>query len=128
LVFQDIEKLTNDYNAVDNVTYGKYSSYSLGGFYVPRNNLFSKYYQKIVYRGGLRYTKTGTIINSQEIDEKAITLGMGMPIIGSLSNINVGLEYGQRGTTSHGLIQENYFTLSVSFSLNDKWFRHSKID
>jgi len=127
-VFQNIGKLTDDYNTASNVTYGKSSSYSLGGFYVPRNNVFSKYYQKVVYRGGLRYAKTGTIIDSQEIYEKAITFGMGLPVINSLSNINVGLEYGQRGTTSHGLIQENYFTLAISFSLNDKWFRHHGID
>ncbi|MGQ7945559.1 hypothetical protein [Flavobacterium sp. WC2509] len=128
LVFQNVGKLANDYNTADNVTYGKYSSYSLGGFYVPNNNLFSKYYQKIVYRGGLKYTKTGTVINAEEINEKAITFGMGLPILGSISNANIGLEYGQRGTTSHGLVQENYFSLSVSFSLNDKWFGHRKID
>lgn len=127
-VFQDVGKLTDDYNTVSNVTYDKMSSYSLGGFYVPRSNVFSKYYQKIVYRGGLKYTRTGTIINAQEINEKSISFGMGLPILGSISNANVGLEYGQRGTTSHGLIQENYFTLSVSFSLNDKWFGHRKID
>nr|WP_315199675.1 hypothetical protein [uncultured Flavobacterium sp.] len=128
LVFQNVGKLTDDFNAVDNATYGKYSSYSLGGFYVPNNNVYSKYFQKIVYRGGLRYTKTGTIINSEEIDEKAISFGMGLPVIGSLSNVNIGLEYGQRGTTSHELIQENYVTIAMSFSLNDKWFGHRKID
>lgn len=128
LVFQDVEKLTNDYNTLSNVTYGRYSSYALGGFYLPKNNVFSKYFEKIIYRGGLKYVKTGTIINSQEISEKAITFGMGLPILGSLSNANIGLEYGQRGTTSHGLVQENYFTVAVSFSLNDKWFGHRKID
>jgi hypothetical protein len=128
LVFQNVGNLTDDFNTLSNITYGKYSSYSLGGFYVPNNNVFSKYYQKIVYRGGLKYAKTGTIINSKEIDEKAVTFGMGLPITGSLSNVNVGLEYGQRGTTASGLIQENYFTFSMSFSLNDKWFGHRKID
>ena len=128
LVFQNVGKLTDDFNTVDNVSYGRYSSYSLGGFYVPKYNVFSKYYQKIVYRGGLRYTKTGTIIKSEEIDEKAISFGMGLPVIGSISNVNIGLEYGKRGTTSNGLIQENYFTLAMSFSLNDKWFGHRKID
>jgi hypothetical protein len=128
LVFQDVEKLTDDFNTVSNVTYGRYSSYTLGGFYLPKSNVFSKYYEKIVYRGGLKYTKTGTIINSQEISEKAITFGMGLPILGSISNANIGLEYGQRGTTSNGLVQENYFTVAMSFSLNDKWFGHRKID
>jgi hypothetical protein len=128
LVFQNVGKLTDDFNTVDNVSYGKYSSYSLGGFYVPNYNVYSKYYQKIVYRGGLRYTKTGTIIDSEEIDEKAVSFGVALPIIASLSNVNLGLEYGQRGTTSHGLIQENYVTLAVSFSLNDRWFRKHGID
>ncbi|PKB17109.1 hypothetical protein [Flavobacterium sp. 5] len=128
LVFQNVGKLTDDFNTLSNVTYGKYSSYSLGGFYVPNYNVFSRYFQKVVYRGGLKYTKTGTIISSEEIDEKAVTLGFGMPIIGSLSNFNLGLEYGTRGTTSNGLVKENYFTLAVSFSLNDKWFGHRKID
>lgn len=128
MVFQNVGKLADDYNTMDNVVYERYSSYSIGGFYVPNNNVFSKYYQKIVYRGGLKYAKTGIVINSKEIDEKAITFGMALPVIGSLSNINIGLEYGQRGTTSHGLIQENYFTLAMSFSLNDKWFRRRGID
>ena len=95
---------------------------------MPNNNVFSKYFQKVIYRGGLKYTKTGTVIKSEEINEKAVTFGMGLPILGSLSNVNIGLEYGQRGTTSKGLVQENYFSLAVSFSLNDKWFGHRKID
>lgn len=128
LVFQNVGKLTDDFNTVDNVSYEKYSSYSLGGFYVPNSNVFSKYFQKVIYRGGLKYTKTGTVINSEEINEKAVTFGMGLPILGSISNVNVGLEYGQRGTTSKGLVKENYFSLAVSFSLNDKWFGHRKID
>lgn len=127
-VFQNIGKLADDYNTVSNVTYGRSSSYSLGGYYIPKNNVFSKYYQKIVYRAGWKYAKTGTIINSKEIDEKGITLGMGLPIIGSISNVNIGIEFGQRGTTSSGLIQENYFTFAMSFSLNDKWFGQRKID
>jgi len=128
MVFQNVGELANDFNSISDLSYGKYSSYALGGFYVPNYNVFSNYFQKIVYRGGLKYTKTGTVIKSKEIDEKAITLGLGMPILGSLSNVNVGLEYGVRGTTANGLIQENYFSVGVSFSLNDKWFGHRKID
>jgi hypothetical protein len=76
----------------------------------------------------LRYTKTGTIIDSEEIDDKAITLGFGLPVSGSYSNVNLGLEFGQKGTTAKGLVQENYFSLALSFSLNDKWFGQRKID
>ena len=128
MTFQNVGKLSDEFNTADNVTYGKFSSYSIGGHYVPNFNVFSKYYQKIVYRAGLKYTKTGTTINSVDIDEKAVTLGFGLPISGSFSNMNIGLEYGKRGTTTNGLIQENYFTLAISFSLSDKWFRQSRIE
>jgi hypothetical protein len=128
MIFQNVGKLTDEFNTSDNVTYRRFSSYSIGGHYVPNFNVFSKYYQKIVYRAGLKYTKTGTTIKSIDIDEKAVTLGFGLPISGSFSNINIGLEYGKRGTTTNGLIQENYLTLAMSFSLSDKWFRQSKIE
>jgi hypothetical protein len=128
MVFQNVGDLVNDYNTSTQASYGKYSSYSIGGYYVPNFNVFSRYYQKVVYRAGLRFTKTGTIINSEEIDDKAITLGFGLPVPGNVSNVNVGLEFGQKGTTAKGLVQENYITLAVSFSLNDKWFGQRKID
>ncbi|WP_281227721.1 hypothetical protein [Flavobacterium aquiphilum] len=128
MTFQNVGDLANEYNASSKATYGKYSSYSLGGYYVPNFNVFSQYYKKVVYRGGLRFTKTGTIIDSEEIDDKAISLGLGLPIPGGVSNINLGLEFGQKGTTAKGLVQENYFTFAVSFSLNDRWFGQHKIE
>jgi hypothetical protein len=128
MVFQNVGDLANDYNTSSNTTYGKYSSYSLGGYYLPDFNVFSRYYQKVVYRAGLRYTKTGTIIDSKEIDDKALTLGFGLPVPGNISSVNIGLEFGQKGTTAKGLVQENYFSIGVGFSLNDKWFGQRKID
>jgi hypothetical protein len=128
MTFQNVGKLTDDFNTASNVSYGRYSSYSVGGYYIPNYNVFSRYYQKVVYRAGLKYTKTGTTIDSEDIDDKAITLGFGLPVSGSFSNFNIGLEYGKKGTTAKGLIQENYFVLAVSFSLSEKWFRQAKID
>ncbi|MBC7846670.1 MAG: hypothetical protein H7Y10_09270 [Flavobacterium sp.] len=120
--FQDVGKLANNYNTIDDVTYEKYQRYSVGGYYTPNSNPFSSYLQRITYRGGLRYEKTGLVVNSTSINDTALTFGMGLPITGSLSNLNVGLEFGKKGTTSNNLVQENYFTISLSFTLNDKWF------
>jgi hypothetical protein len=130
IVYQNIGEGANGINEAKNVTYENYSNYSLGGYYIPNYNIFSKYYQKITYRAGLKYGKTGTIVNSESIDEAAITLGFGLPSpsASSLSNFNIGLEFGRKGTTSNGLIQENYGSFSLSFSLNDRWFRQSKFN
>jgi hypothetical protein len=130
VVFQNIGESGNGINDAKNVTYENYSSYSLGGYFIPNYNIFSRYYQKITYRAGLKYGKTGTIVNSKSIDETGITIGFGLPSAAgsSLSNFNIGLEFGKRGTTANGLIQENYGSFSLSFSLNDRWFRQSKFN
>jgi hypothetical protein len=130
IVYQNIGGAGNGVNDAKNVSYENYSNYSLGGYYIPNYNMFSKYYQKITYRAGLKYGKTGTIVNSKSIDEAAITLGFGLPSasVSSWSNFNIGLEFGRKGTTSNGLIQENYGSFSLSFSLNDRWFRQSKFN
>jgi hypothetical protein len=118
----------NTYNEADNVGYGRYGSVSLGGYYVPNYNSFNNYAKRIVYRGGLKYEKTGLVIDSESINNMGVMLGVGLPVSGTFSNVNIGLELGKRGTTSAGLVQENYANVSVGFSFNDKWFQKRKFD
>ena len=125
---QDVGELANNYNTIDNVTYEKYKKFSLGGFYTPNSNPYSSYIQRITYRAGFKYEKTGLIINSQSINDVGMTFGAGLPVTGSLSNVNVGFEFGKKGTTEANLVQENYFVLNFSFSLNDKWFVKRKFN
>ena len=68
-------------------------------------------------------------MNNESINDVGMSLGAGIPIGGgTFSNVNVGLEYGKRGTTSAALVQENYFNFSLSFSFNDRWFVKSKFN
>lgn len=122
VAYQKTSGQANTYNQASNVGYGRYGSVSLGGYYIPSYNSFSSYAKRIVYRGGVKYEKTGLMINSESINDMGLTLGLGLPITGSFSNINIGFELGKRGTTNANLIQENYANFSVGFSLNDKWF------
>jgi len=123
ITFQKSSSMGNRFNDINNVNYENSTRFALGGFYIPNYNSFSKYYEKIIYRGGLRYENTGLIINNTSVKDYAVTAGVGLPLMGVFSNINVGLEYGQRGTTSANLVQENYTNISIGFSLNDKWFQ-----
>ncbi|MBG6109393.1 long-subunit fatty acid transport protein [Flavobacterium sp. CG_23.5] len=118
----------NSYNKASNVGYGRYGSVSIGGYYIPNYNSFSNYAQRIVYRAGLKYEKTGLVINSQSVNDMGLTLGFGLPITGSFSNVNLGFELGKKGTTNANLVQENYANFSVGFSLNDKWFEKRKFN
>ncbi|WP_394759477.1 hypothetical protein [Flavobacterium sp.] len=111
-----------------NVSFENASKFSLGGYYTPNYNSFSNYLNKITYRAGFRYENTGLVINTQPINDSAVTLGLGLPVGGTFSNINIGLEYGKRGTTKMNLIQENYLNISIGLSFNDRWFVKRKFD
>ena len=128
IAYQKTSGQENSYNKADNVGYGRYGSVSLGGYYIPNYNSFSSYTKRIVYRAGLKYEKTGLMINSESINDMGLTVGFGLPITGSFSNVNLGFELGKKGTTNANLIQENYANFSVSFSLNDKWFEKRKFN
>ncbi|GAA3763940.1 hypothetical protein [Flavobacterium ginsengiterrae] len=128
LSFQGEGQLSNYYNAMSNVQYEKYAKYAIGGYYIPNYTSFTSYLSRITYRAGLKYEKIGLIVNNESIKDVGMTLGAGIPIPGYFSNVNLGIEFGKRGTISSGLVQENYVNFSVGFSFNDKWFVKSKFN
>lgn len=124
--FQDTSQFSNPIFSIDNANFVNASTIALGGFFVPDYNSFSSYWKRVTYRAGLRFENTGLEINNQAINEFGISFGAGLPVGRFFSNANIGIEYGQRGTTSQNLIQENFFNFSLSLSLNDRWFEKRK--
>jgi hypothetical protein len=129
---QNTGNLVNFYNEVNNSAYsvvnGKGSKYTIGGYFIPNYKSYTSYAKRITYRGGLKYEKTGLVINSESINDMGLTLGIGMPLSGTFSNINFGFELGKKGTTAAKLVQENYANLNIGFSLNEKWFEKRKFN
>lgn len=119
---QQWDKINAEGITYERVSYKNASSFRLGGFFIPEYNSFVNYYKRVSYRAGIRFEQTGLNFDGQDINELGISFGLGMPIGRLFSNVNLGLELGQRGTKSHGLIKENFFNAFLSFSLNDKWF------
>ncbi|MGO1584417.1 MAG: hypothetical protein ACTHXJ_00395, partial [Mesonia sp.] len=119
---------TNRSFQLDNVNYTDASSYKLGGYYIPNYNDITSYFQRIVYRAGFRYEETGLNINTEDVDEFGISFGVGLPAGNFLTNINLGVEYGERGTTSNNLVKEKFVNVFLSLSLNDKWFVKRRFD
>ena len=114
--------LKNRFNDITNATFENGNKIAIGGYFIPDFNSFSSYFKRVVYRAGLRHENTGLIINNKSIEDSAVTFGLGLPISGSFSNVNLGMEYGRKGTKDANLIRENYINFIVSLSLNDKWF------
>lgn len=120
-------------NRFDNVTAAGFEAghrASIGGYYTPNYMSYSSYFNRITYRAGARFEKTGLVVNNESINDYALTFGAGLPLGNFVtgSNLNIGFEWGRRGTTSSNLIQENYFNVLVSLSLNDRWFIKRKYD
>jgi len=106
-------------------------TFNVGGQYTPNNNSLRNYLALVDYRLGARYEKTYIRASNTNINEKAVSIGLGLPLPrndGAFYKINLAGEYGQRGTLSNNLIKENFFTIHVGFTLNDTWFRRYKFD
>ena len=128
IVFQNNSKLTNRFDDINNVVFENSTKISIGGFYIPKYNSFNSYFKRVTYRGGFNYQNTGLVINGKAINDQAFTVGVGLPLGGTFSSINIGFEFGKRGTRLTGLVQENYNNLSIGLSFNDKWFKKTKYD
>lgn len=132
------DQITEDGFVIPKITtykFGEVNRFSLGGFITPNIRSISSYWKRVTYRSGIKMEKTGLLIdpsgsetNFTSIDNFGISFGLGLPLK-KLSTLNVGVEYGKRGTTTNNLIQENYFNFRLGLSLTDKnWFVKRKID
>ncbi len=122
---------TNESDEANGVKYVDTHSIKVGGQYTPDWGDIRHFYKRLTYRAGFRYSTYYMQLKGQDISDKAVTLGVGIPVnMRRLSNINVGLEYGMRGSVRSGMIRENYFKFSIGLSLfgEDFWFVKQKYD
>jgi hypothetical protein len=95
---------------------------AVGASYKPKSTSISKYHKKITYRAGLHFDQTYYNLYGESINKYGLTFGMGLPVPRSLTSFNVAFEVGTMGTIKNNLVKENYFNISVSMSINDRWF------
>jgi hypothetical protein len=102
---------------------------ALGVQYVP-NSASSKYYNRINFRAGTRFSTGYFIINEKPISEFAISVGFGFPIrtFNFRSSANIMFEYSKLGTLKNNLILQNYFKLSFNFILQERWYQRRKLE
>lgn len=120
----------NDFIQLNNISYEDSSRLSVGGLYVPDYSSITRYWKRITYRFGFRSETTGILVNNTALKETGISFGVSLPLggfysatnVAGFSNLNIGIEIGDRGVNTPGLIQEKYWALRVGLSLNDLWF------
>jgi hypothetical protein len=101
-------------------------SVNLGGEYVPKHNSVTSYWHRVKYRIGFRYENTYLEINNQPIKEFGISFGLGFPFARSKSMLNFAVEFGNKGTVEHDLVQENFIKFTFGLSIYERWFVKNK--
>ena len=116
------------------VQYNPSSSLNLGGYWIPKVNSLTNYWDRVAYRAGFRYQDTGLAIKPvsatedfTSINDFGMSFGLGLPVGNQMSKLNIGFEYGSRGGLENGLIKEEYYNIRLSLNLVDKWFKKNKI-
>lgn len=125
---QDMGSFKSDFLKQANVSYDQASTLRVGGYFIPDFAPFASFFKRATYRFGFKIINTGMEVNNQAIKDFGTNIGVGLPMGGTFSNVNIGLEMGSLGTAAAGLIKENYISLRVGLSLNDRWFLKRKIN
>lgn len=103
-------------------------SYRLGFEIVPNRNDIRYYFNKVAYRAGAYYKKENFLLNGKTISSMGVTLGATLPVYRWYNGLTLGVELGQRGSLSDGLIRERYFSFSVGVNIFDIWFQKPRYE
>lgn len=104
--------------------------------YIPKNEYSQRasYFSYASYRLGARSIAEYSGYNGQQIQDLGISFGVGFPLVRSSSSysmLNIGAEWGERGASGGGGLEEEFWRFSVGVSLSphraDQWFRKPKI-
>lgn len=93
----------------------------------PSKGYQESFWDKVYYRIGGYVRQTNLHINGQSINEMFGTAGIGFPV-STYSRMNIGLQYGIRGTTASSLIRDDVFRLMVSVSASELMFIQSPVE
>ena len=113
--------------------------YGLGFQYAPHYDFLDRskninLIHRMKYRFGGVYQTLPWSDNNIQLTNKAITFGLGIPIISqfSSSSINISCLYGQRWNGSISTLKENYlmfnFGVNITPASYERWFKKNKID
>ncbi|HUR10434.1 MAG TPA: hypothetical protein VM012_03655 [Flavitalea sp.] len=101
----------------------------VGGQIVPNSGDSKNYWSHVNYRAGFSVGKDYVVVD-KDLPVWSFSLGAGLPMrkaayTNQFTMINTSFEFGQRGNKDN-LIRENFFRVSIGFTLSDVWFLKSK--
>ncbi len=118
-LFQPFTQFTSNNKSSSNLQ--DYYKMSLGFEYRDAESRSDEFWDRVMYRAGISYEQSQYKINGTGIDQYSIYAGLAFPIAFD-NTIDLGFQYGRRGTTDNSLLRENIFKFNVTVSLGELWF------
>jgi hypothetical protein len=107
------------------------STIALGATFTPQDE--GSLFRRAMYRFGLRQTQGPIEVRGHVLTTSAVTAGLSLPINAIQTNswLHLGVEAGTRGTTTDGLVKEQYTTLWLGITFTpwrgERWFTKPRI-
>lgn len=107
--------------------------------YIPEvknaeKTVHADFFEIIKYRVGFYQYNLPFTVKNQTILDRGYTLGLGIPLTAqkSLSSINLGFSYGNRGANDVTAVKEQYYNINLSLLFSpanfERWFVKRKLD
>ena len=109
-------------NKTTNYTLVNSERYSTGLEYAFHRTYYNQTIEGIIAQVGFAYYNSNLVVNNNQVKDISGTAGISIPSRSGALRYYVGIEVGQRGTTSGGLIKETFINGVLHFSLRDIWF------
>lgn len=101
---------------------------AVGAEYAPDSRLASTIFARMKYRIGAYHHKDYLSYGSTSINETGFSVGVGFPLMRDRSTLNIGFEWGNKGTTDNNLIKENFARFTLDITMFEYWFIKRKFD
>ena len=98
---------------------------ALGAQYQP--SWRGSYAKRIQYRAGAYFNRDYMKVRDNNVREFGASVGLGLPVPGFKSVVNLGLGWVHRQAYPSALIKEDYFNITLGINFNESWFRKSRI-
>ena len=122
----------------DSTQYLATTGFNFGLQYIPEvgflsNRTLTKFHERMRYRVGAYYNTLPYTAGGEQVTDFGTTFGLGLPIAvrSSVSSVNFGFSFGQRGVSDASQLKEQYYGINFGITISpvgDRWFQKRKLD
>lgn len=107
---------------------------AIGASFRPAGDIGGSFWERTIYRAGIRHLNDYLVVDGRQLSQIGMSFGMSLPVMGSStrSRLNFGMELGERGELSDGLLRERYadvfMGITITPDLREQWFKKRRIE